>query len=282
MAVAPSPPAVSLQSVASGLSSPLDIAHAGDGSGRLFIVQQGGQIRILKTGQLLPAPFLDIQSLISTGSERGLLGVAFHPNYAANGYFYVNYTRLSDGATVIARYQRSAANPDLADPASAQILLTIAQPYSNHNGGQLHFGPDGYLYIGTGDGGSASDPGNRAQDLGTLLGKILRIDVNGGLPYAIPASNPFQNDGNPNTLGEIWAYGLRNPWRFSFDRVDRRPFHRRCRPGRLGGDRLPACGHRCGRQLWLARHGRGSLHGTRRRPPVLRREPDSADPRIRA
>jgi glucose/arabinose dehydrogenase len=147
-----------------------------------------------------------------------LLGVAFHPDYAANGYFYVNYTRQGDGATVIARYQRSVANPDLADLASAQILLTIAQPYSNHNGGQLRFGPDGYLYIGTGDGGSANDPQNRAQDLGTLLGKMLRIDVNTGAPYAVPAGNPFVNDGNPGTLGEIWAYGLRNPWRFSFDR----------------------------------------------------------------
>jgi glucose/arabinose dehydrogenase len=207
----------SLQSVASGFSSPLGIEHAGDS--RLFVVQQGGQIRILSGGAVLSTPFLDISTLISTGGELGLLGLAFHPNYAANGYFYVNYTRQGDGATVIARYQRSGGNPNVADPASAATLLTVAQPFANHNGGQLRFGPDGYLYIGLGDGGSANDPGNRAQDLSTLLGKMLRIDVDGGTPYAVPATNPFVNDGNPGTLPEIWAYGLRNPWRFSFDRL---------------------------------------------------------------
>ncbi len=131
----------------------------------------------------------------------------------------MNYTRQGDGATIIARYQRSAGDPNVADPASAVTLLTVAQPFANHNGGQLRFGPDGYLYIGLGDGGSANDPGNRAQDLSTLLGKMLRIDVDGGSPYAVPATNPFVNDGNPGTLPEIWAYGLRNPWRFSFDRL---------------------------------------------------------------
>jgi glucose/arabinose dehydrogenase len=154
-----------------------------------------------------------------SGGERGLLGLAFHPNYAANGFFYVNYTRQSDGATVIARYQRSANDPNIADPGSAVILLTVAQPFANHNGGQLRFGPDGYLYIALGDGGSANDPGNRAQNLSTPLGKMLRIDVNNGSPYGIPPNNPFLNDGNPDTLAEIWAYGLRHPWRFSFDRL---------------------------------------------------------------
>ena len=363
------PPSVSLVSVATGFSAPVDIANARDSSGRLFVVQQGGQIRIISGGQVLPAPFLDIQSLVLSGGERGLLGVAFHTNYAVNGFFYVNYTAAAprpvnsgletpvlppssyqyaptggtwtfssgagiqsngsawgaaaapegqqtaflqgiaqmsqtlnlaagnytvsfyaarrggqiqpiqvsidgtpiggpitpadnsfavyttsafnlatggahtlrfnstntgdnssfvdavvvvpeegDGATVIARYQRSAGDPNIADPNSAQILLTVAQPFANHNGGQLRFGADGYLYIGLGDGGSGNDPGDRAQNLNTLLGKMLRIDVNSGSPYAIPEGNPFQNDGNPNTRGEIWAYGLRNPWRFSFDR----------------------------------------------------------------
>jgi len=208
------PPTLTLQSVASGLVLPVDIANAGDGSGRLFIVEQDGRIRILSGGQLLPTSFLDITPLLRTsGSEQGLLGVAFHPNYSSNGYFFVNYTRQSDAATVIARYTRSATDANVADPASAKVLLTIAQPYSNHNGGGLRFGPDGLLYIGMGDGGSANDPENRAQDLGTLLGKMLRINVDNPSPpyYSIPPGNPFQN--------EIWAYGLRNPWRFSFDRA---------------------------------------------------------------
>ncbi len=207
-------PTLTLQSVATGLAFPVDITHAGDGSGRLFVVEQDGRIRIVSGGAVLATPFLDIGSLVATsGSEQGLLGVAFHPNYVSNGYLFVNYTRLGDGASVIARYQRSATDPDAADPASSQVLLTIAQPYSNHNGGQLRFGPDGHLYIGMGDGGSSNDPQNRAQNLGTLLGKMLRIDVNNPSPpyYSIPAGNPFQN--------EIWAYGLRNPWRFSFDRL---------------------------------------------------------------
>ena len=207
--------AIEAELVASGLSSPVDIAHAGDGSGRLFIVLQGGKIVIFDGAQVLSTPFLDITSLVASGGERGLLGLAFHPNYVANGLFYVNYTDTG-GDSVIARYSVSG-DPNLADPASASILLTIDQPFSNHNGGQLHFGPDGYLYIGIGDGGSGGDPQNNGQNLGTLLGKILRIDVDNGVPYGIPADNPFIT-----TVGardEIWAWGLRNPWRFSFDRL---------------------------------------------------------------
>ena len=181
------PPTLTLQSVATGLSSPLGIENAGDGSNRLFIVQQGGQIKILSGGQVVATPFLDISSLIVSGGEQGLLGLAFHPSYAANGYFYLNYTKQSDGATVIARYQRSANNPNVADPASAFILLTIPQPYANHNGGQLRLGFDGYLYIGLGDGGSGNDPGNRAQDLSTLLGTVrCRVQHRSDLPHYGP------------------------------------------------------------------------------------------------
>ena len=202
--------------VYAGISSPVEITHAGDGSNRLFLVQQSGRVLIAKGAAVLPTPFLDISALILGGGERGLLGIAFHPQYASNRQFFVNYTRAGDGATVIARYTASLANPDLADPASATILLTIAQPYANHNGGSLKFGPDGFLYIGTGDGGSGNDPEARAQDKTTLLGKILRIDVNSGNPYAIPPGNPF-----PTGVGgraEIFAIGMRNPWRISFDR----------------------------------------------------------------
>lgn len=213
---------VVLVEVASGISSPTDIQNARDGSGRLFFVQQGGQIKVWKTGAVLPTAFLDISDLTLGGGERGLLGLAFHPNYLSNGFFYVNYTKSTDGATVVARYSRNAANPDVADPQSAIVLLTIAQPYANHNGGAVRFGPDGYLYIGMGDGGSGNDPENRAQDLKSLLGKMLRIDVNtttGQLAYGIPPDNPFVGSPLPDVRAEIWAYGLRNPWRFSFDRV---------------------------------------------------------------
>lgn len=206
-------PTIQITSIITGLDSPVAITHAGDGSGRLFITLQGGRILIYNGQQLLADPFLDISALVTSGGERGLLSVAFHPDYAANGLFYVDYTDLN-GDTVIARY-RVSLNPDAADPASAIILLTIPQPFSNHNGGQLQFGPDGNLYIGMGDGGSGGDPLNNAQDLNSLLGKILRIDV-GSLPYSIPVDNPFRT--NLNARPEIWAYGLRNPWRFSFDR----------------------------------------------------------------
>jgi glucose/arabinose dehydrogenase len=205
----------------SGFERPVHITHAGDGSGRLFVVEQEGRIRIIQDGEVLPEPFLDIVPLVSCCIERGLLSVAFPPN---NGHspqhFYIDYTD-SNGDTVIARYQVSS-DPNRAGPDSAEVLLTIAQPYGNHNGGQLAFGPDGYLYIGMGDGGSAGDPQNNAQNPGALLGKILRIDTetepaDPARPYAIPPTNPFtQTEGY---RPEIWALGLRNPWRFSFDRA---------------------------------------------------------------
>jgi glucose/arabinose dehydrogenase len=195
------------------MSPPVGITHAGDE--RLFIVQQVGVIIIHDTIALLPTPFLNIASLVSFGGEQGLLGLAFHPRYAENGFFFVNYTDRN-GDTVIARYQVSPTDRNRADPATRKEILFIDQPYPNHNGGELQFGPDGYLYIGMGDGGSAGDPQNRAQSLTQLLGKMLRIDVDHGEPYAIPPANPFLNTTGPRP--EIWAYGLRNPWRFSFDR----------------------------------------------------------------
>lgn len=201
--------------VASGIPAPTIIAHAGDGSGRLFLAEQAGRVRILQNGVLLPQPFLDIRSRVACCGERGLLGLAFPPGYAQSGRFYVHYSDLA-GNTVIALY-RVSADPNLADPASEQMLLNVVQPFPNHNGGQLAFGADGYLYIGLGDGGSAGDPQNNGQSLSTLLGKILRVDVEGqpGL-LRIPPDNPFVN--TPGTRAEIWAFGLRNPWRFSFDR----------------------------------------------------------------
>ncbi|MGH9204833.1 MAG: PQQ-dependent sugar dehydrogenase, partial [Vicinamibacterales bacterium] len=196
------------------------LAHTGDGSGRLFVVEQRGRIYVIENGRRLETPFLDLTSLVSaTGYERGLLSIAFHSDYASNGLFFVDYTRQSDGATVIARYHVSD-DPNVADSDSGEILLTIDQPEANHNGGLVKFGPDGYLYIGMGDGGGAGDRhgtiGN-GQDPNALLGKMLRIDVNGGEPYAIPPSNPFAN--GTNARPEIWATGMRNPWRFSFDRT---------------------------------------------------------------
>jgi uncharacterized repeat protein (TIGR01451 family) len=202
------------QVAASGLDHPVFVTNAGDSSKRLFVIEQPGQIKILQNGQVLSVPFIDIRSKVSYGGERGLLGLAFHPGYKTNGYFYVDYTRLSDGATVIERYQVSS-NPNVASMASAYTLLVIPQPYSNHNGGNLAFGPDGKLYIGMGDGGSGGDPQNNAQNINSLLGKILRIDVDSAAPYGIPADNPFVGKAGAD---EIWAYGVRNPWRYSFDR----------------------------------------------------------------
>ena len=215
----PSSGTVVLQPVVSGLTNPLYVTHARDGTNRLFILEQAGLIKVLQPGSTAPTIFLDITANVLSGSERGLLGLAFHPAYASNRRFFVNYTRQPDGATVIAEYQASATDPDVADAADT-ILLTIAQPFANHNGGMIDFGPDGFLYIGTGDGGSANDPGNRAQNVEELLGKMLRIDVdlpNGAIPYSSPPDNPFF--GATAGRDEIYAVGLRNPFRFSFDRV---------------------------------------------------------------
>ena len=210
------PPQLSLEPVATGFSSPVDIAHAGDE--RLFIVERGGRIRITDTaGNTLPVPFLDIDDRVrSTGQEQGLLGLAFSPDYATDGRLYVHYTG-NDGGTRISRFLVDPADPDRADPATEEVLLTVAQPFTNHNAGDLAFGPDGYLYVTMGDGGSFGDPGNRSQNPGALLGKLLRLDVSGASGYAVPPDNPFA--GSADTLPEIWHLGLRNPWRISFDRV---------------------------------------------------------------
>jgi glucose/arabinose dehydrogenase len=216
-------PTIQLQPVVSGLTMPVTVTNADDGTGRIFIVEQDGQIRILINGTILPTPFLDISDLVSCCGEQGLLSLAFHPDYTTNGFFYVDYTD-NDGNTVVARYTVSENDPNVADPDSAQTVLTQVQPFSNHNGGQLAFGPNGYLYIAFGDGGSGGDPQDNGQNLETWLGKILRVDINGddfpGDPhrnYAVPPDNPFVND--PEALDEIWAYGVRNPWRCTFDRV---------------------------------------------------------------
>jgi glucose/arabinose dehydrogenase len=212
--IAQAEPIPGLEPIANGLAHPVSITHAGDN--RLFITLQAGQIVIYDGTRILPEAFLDIRNLVGSGGERGLLSVAFHPRYAQNGLFYVNYTNKS-GNTVVARYSVSPSDPNRANVSSAVPILGVAQPFQNHNGGQMQFGPDGYLYIGMGDGGSGGDPGNRAQNLGDLLGKMLRIDVDSGSPYAIPPSNPFI--GFAGARPEVWSYGLRNPWRFSFDRV---------------------------------------------------------------
>jgi glucose/arabinose dehydrogenase len=212
--------------IAAGLQSPVYVTGAGDGSGRLFIVEPIGRIRILQNGALLPAPFLDIRSLVVSGGERGLLSVAFHPQFKTNGVFVVDYTRASStpsevGDTVIERFT-APPGANVATPATGQSLLVINQPQANHNGGLVKFGPDGFLYIGMGDGGSSGDSGSghapqgNGQSLTTLLGKLLRIDVGASGPYTIPPGNPNLGAG---ARREIWAYGLRNPWRFSFDRA---------------------------------------------------------------
>ncbi len=204
----PDPNAFQWQMIASGLARPDTLSV--DGSGRLFVIEKPGRIRIIQNGQLLDQPFLDISNRVgSSGNEQGLLGLAFHPNYSQNGRFFVNYTD-NNGNTVIARYQVSS-DPNVADPNSEMKLLGVDQPFPNHNGGILAFGPDGYLYAGLGDGGSQGDPYGNAQNTKALLGKLLRLDVDSAEPYAIPSDNPFGN--------EVWAYGLRNPWRISFDKL---------------------------------------------------------------
>ncbi len=219
-------------------NAPIAVRHAGDGSGRLFIAEQAGIIKIWDGTTLLATNFIDISAKVASGGERGLLGLDFDPNYASNGFFYVYYTKSGTnlGDTIVERYSVSA-DVNIANPNSGQIILRVPQPFTNHNGGDIHFGPDGYLYIGLGDGGSGGDPGNRAQDLSTLLGKMLRIDVSSKDPifsnsfenpsnlcgldsvagsYRIPNDNPFINQANQ--CAEIWSYGLRNPYRWSFDK----------------------------------------------------------------
>ncbi len=204
----PDPSGFGWMPIVSGLDRPVDVESAYDGSGRLFIIEKYGAIRIFKDGLLFDQPFLNIDDRVNdVSNEMGLLGLAFHPDFEQNGFFYVNYTG-DGGHTRISRFH---ATGDTADPASEKVLMVIDQPFPNHNGGAVIFGPDGYLYLGLGDGGAAGDPFKNGQNTASLLGKILRIDVNNGDPYSIPADNPFGN--------EVWAYGLRNPWRMSFDRV---------------------------------------------------------------
>lgn len=220
--------ALTTQLLVSGLNTPLDLEQPDDGTGRIFVVEQGGTIRIIQNGAVLPQAFLDISIRVIRQDEMGLLGMTFHPNYHQNGKFYVNYVRNNAGQfqSVIAEYTASAANPNLTDPATERILLTIDQVsnFPNHKAGQLAFGPDGFLYFGLGDGGSGGDPFGHGQSTQTLLGKMLRIDVNAtspGLQYRIPPDNPFVSGGG---LPEIFAFGFRNPWRFSFDRDTGRLF----------------------------------------------------------
>jgi glucose/arabinose dehydrogenase len=202
-----------LQPVISGLDQPLFATGSGDGSGRFFVVEQPGLIRVVDpNGTLASSPFLDLRSKVSCCGERGLLGLAFSPHYAQDGRFFVDYTDTA-GDTVVAGFTRHDA--DHADPASERVVLHIQQPYANHNGGMVAFGPDGDLYVGMGDGGSGGDPQNNGQNLGSLLGKLLRVDVSGD-PYAVPSSNPFV--GRSGARPEVFDYGLRNPWRYSFDR----------------------------------------------------------------
>jgi glucose/arabinose dehydrogenase len=219
----PTPPGqsdvrVALEAVTTELEQPTSVTHAGDGSDRLFVTQKTGLIQVIEAGAVRETPFLDLSNRVSTSSEQGLLGLAFSPDYANDGRLFVNYTDL-EGSTVVAEFTVSD-DPNLADPASERVLLTVAQPYANHNGGGLAFGPDGYLYIGLGDGGAGGDPEGNGQDPSTLLGSLLRIDVGSGgeagQPYTVPDTNPFV--GRPDAAPEVWAYGLRNPWGFSFDR----------------------------------------------------------------
>lgn len=239
---------IGIERIATGLEEPVYVTHAGDGSNRLFIVEKAGRILIVKDGAILEKPFLDISSrVVEVGRETGFLGIAFHPDYKDNGRFFVNYTAFDnkgqrvDSAnnhfyrlnlraeseviqwlkTVIAEYHVSKRNPDMAVNDDERIVLEIDQPTNVHNGGQLQFGPDGFLYIGMGDGGPANDVFGNGQNRDTLLGKVLRINVDEGSPFSIPVDNPFVGEEGAD---EIWAYGFRNPWRFSFDRLDGRLF----------------------------------------------------------
>ena len=207
-----------LTPIATELAQPVEIKHAGDGSGRLFVVEQAGRIMIVNNGGVMPIPFLDIRHRVTSGGEMGLLGVAFHPKFQTNGRFVVDYTARDDNGwlkTVVAEYHVLPDDPNRA-ALEERVILTVTQPFANHNGGQVQFGPDGFLYIALGDGGGAGDQFGNGQNIQTLLGKILRVDIDGMQPYGIPPGNPFVD--KPG-MDEIWAYGLRNPWRFSFDRA---------------------------------------------------------------
>ena len=214
------PSAVRVEVVVSGLTTPVEVATASDGSGRLFVAERPGAIRIVKDGALIGKPFVDIGQRITSGGERGLLGLAFHPDYPADPRFFVDYTDL-DGDTVISEFRADGPDPDRANRESERILLRIDQPFANHNGGSLAFGPDGMLYVAMGDGGSGGDPQGNGRRLDTLLAKVLRIDVDGATgsdtPYTIPADNPFLAVAGARP--EIWLTGLRNPWRMHFDRA---------------------------------------------------------------
>jgi glucose/arabinose dehydrogenase len=210
----PNPETFEWRLILSGLDQPVGLANAGDGSGRLFVIEQSGLIRVLRDNNLLAEPFLDISSQVSCCGERGLLDLAFHPEYNHNGFFFVNYTDIN-GNTVISRFTVSN-EIDQANLSSEIKLLVVEQPFPNHNGGSLAFGPEGYLYIGLGDGGSGGDPLGNAQNTNVLLGKVLRLDVDQNEPYTIPADNPFVSGGG---APEVWITGLRNPWKFSFDRL---------------------------------------------------------------
>ena len=207
------PPDVTFTEIADGFARPTFVTHAGDGSGRLFVLEKEGFIRIVEEGQVLEEPFLDVREQVTgSGNEQGLLGLAFHPDYPQDPRFWIAYTASGDGANTLAEY-RVSGDPNLADASSGRVVLAIPDPAANHNGGMVAFGPDGYLYLSTGDGGSGQDA--TGQDLGTLAAKILRLDVDGEFPYEVPADNPFV--GVDGARPETWAYGLRNPWRFSFD-----------------------------------------------------------------
>jgi glucose/arabinose dehydrogenase len=212
--------AVGFETVVDGLDAPLGVVNAGDGTGRVFVPQQGGRIRIVRDGRLVDQPFLDISDRITSGGERGLLGVAFHPGFPGDPRVFVDYTDLS-GDTHVSSFRVDPSSPDRIDPATEHLLLFVKQPFANHNGGAVIFGPDGFLYVSLGDGGSGGDPQGNGQSLKTLLGKILRIDIDtqtAGRAYGIPADNPYA-DGADGGLAEIWLWGLRNPWRMSFDRA---------------------------------------------------------------
>ena len=265
---------IEVQVVATGFERPIFVGNAGDASGRLFVVEKHGRILVVQDGQVAAEPFLDIADRVrSQAYEQGLFSVAFHPGYPHNGRIFVDYTDHG-GNTVVSEF---AADPSQAkaDPRSERVLLQIDQPFQNHNGGMIAFGPqDGYLYISAGDGGSGGDPLGNGQNPGTLLGSLLRIDVDGESGYAIPVDNPFASQ--PDKRAEIFAYGLRNVWRFSFDRRDRRPVDRGRGSERSG--RSPPCPGPAARgpQLRLEHHGRQRLLPANRASVLNRGTTDSA------